>query len=206
MTLMCQKVVSQLKGDCAASKWRELCCEWHSCAKNWFRSCETPFQMVSRLRNSRSTLRACLQTAITSSFHLQIAYRLKRWTPDFQSFPTRYCMHNLNFGKWSRCVQQLPKWGCGCEIGIFHFLGLRSHFAAAKWESLCCGMALVCQNRLRNCEIPCGMELWLRNWEFSRFGASQPFRSCEMRVTVLRNGTRVPKVGFAAEIKLKTRN
>ena len=25
------------------------------------------------------------------------------------------------------------------------------------------------------------------------FGISQPFRSCEMRVTVLRNGTRVPK-------------
>ena len=42
------------------------------------------------------------------------------------------------------------------------------------------------------------MELWLRNWDFSRFGTSQPFRSCEMRVTVLRNGTRVPKVGFAA--------
>ena len=27
---------------------------------------------------------------------------------------------------------------------------------------------------------------------------SQPFRSCEMRFTVLQNGTRVPKVGFAA--------
>ena len=37
------------------------------------------------------------------------------------------------------------------------------------------------------------MELWLRNWDFSRFRTSQPFRSCEMRVTVLRNGTRVPK-------------
>ena len=34
-------------------------------------------------------------------------------------------------------------------------------------------------------------------WDFAAI--SQPFRSCEMRVTVLRNGTRVPKSGFAAE-------
>ena len=25
--------------------------KWHSCAKGWFHSCETPFKMVSRLRN-----------------------------------------------------------------------------------------------------------------------------------------------------------
>ena len=25
--------------------------KWHSCAKGWFRSCETPFGMASRLRN-----------------------------------------------------------------------------------------------------------------------------------------------------------
>ena len=85
------------------------------------------------------------------------------------------------------------KWSFGCEIGIFHVLGFRSRFAAAKWGSLCCKMALVWQNVLRSREIPYGMELWLRNWKFSRFRASQPFRSCEMRVTVLRNGTRVPK-------------
>nr|CAN61680.1 hypothetical protein VITISV_031949 [Vitis vinifera] len=41
------------------------------------------------------------------------------------------------------------------------------------------------------------MGLWLRNWEFLRFGISQPFCSCEIRVTMLRNGTRVPKFGFA---------
>ena len=38
------------------------------------------------------------------------------------------------------------------------------------------------------------MELWLRNWEFSCFGGSQLFRSCEIGVTMLRNGTRVPKL------------
>ena len=60
-------------------------------------------------------------------------------------------------------------------------------YCAAKWHS-CAKIGLAAA------KIPCGMELWLRNWEFSHFGTSQPFRSCEMRVTVLRNGTRVPKV------------
>ena len=73
--------------------------KWHSCAKWWFRSCETPFQMASRLRNSRSALRVRLQTAITSSFHLQSVYCLKNWTPDFPCFETRYGMHNLSFRK-----------------------------------------------------------------------------------------------------------
>ena len=38
---------------------------------------------------------------------------------------------------------------------------------------------------------------WGFSCEIGSFYASQPFRSCEMRVTVLRNGTRVPKSGFA---------
>ena len=60
-------------------------------------------------------------------------------------------------------------------------------YGAFKWHS--------CAKKwFRNFEILFKMELWLRNWEFLRFGISQPFRSCEMRVTVLRNGTRVPKV------------
>nr|CAN62947.1 hypothetical protein VITISV_017684 [Vitis vinifera] len=46
--------------------------------------------MASRLRNSRSTLRVCLQKTITFSFQLQIVHRLKLWTPDFPSFETRY--------------------------------------------------------------------------------------------------------------------
>ena len=40
-----------------------------------------------------------LQTAITSSFQLQIMHRLKLWTPDFPSFETKYGMHEMNFGK-----------------------------------------------------------------------------------------------------------
>ena len=55
---------------------------------------------------------------------------------------------------------------------------------AAKWHS--------CAKKwFRSYEIPCGMDLWLRNWEFSRFGASQPFRNCEMGAPMLRSGTRV---------------
>ena len=113
MALMCQKVVSQLKGDFAAvSQLRNegnCAAKWHSCAKSWFRSCETPFQMASRLRNSRSTLRACPQKTITSSFHLQIAYRLKRWTPDFPSFERRYSMYNLSSRKCSKIVSNNSK-------------------------------------------------------------------------------------------------
>ena len=56
-------------------------------------------------------------------------------------------------------------------------------------------MALVCQrvisqlrNSLRNGALAA------KSGSFYALG----FRSCKMRVTVLRNGTRVPKVGFAA--------
>ena len=39
---------------------------------------------------------------------------------------------------------------------------------------------------------------------FFNFGTSQPFRSCEMGVTVLRNGTRVPK--SASQLRNSLRN
>ncbi|WJZ84324.1 hypothetical protein VitviT2T_003933 [Vitis vinifera] len=55
---------------------------------------------------------------------------------------------------------------------------------SAKWHS--------CAKKwLRSCEILCEMELSLQKWDLSCFGGSQSFRSCEMGVTVLRNGTRV---------------
>nr|CAN82047.1 hypothetical protein VITISV_016302 [Vitis vinifera] len=106
--------------------------------------------MASRLRNSRSALRACLQTTITSSFHLQIAYRLKRWTPDFPRFETRYRMHNLSSKK---CFKNVSN---SSEIEVRHF---RSWFAQSSSNG----------------------------HNFSVSNPNQPFRSCEMRVTVLRN-------------------
>ena len=102
----------------AAAKWAYGAATWHSCAKGWFRSCETPFQMTSRLRNSFSTLRTCLQMTITFSFQLQIVYRLKIWTHDFPSFETRYIMHNLSSRKCSKNVSNSSKMGCGCNISV----------------------------------------------------------------------------------------
>ena len=80
-------------------------------------------------------------------------------------------------------------------------------------------MALVCQkvisqsrNTLRNGALPAKLGVFMLHCHFTAakhpakwgfgceirsFYASQPFRSCKMRVTVLRNGTCVPKVGFA---------
>ena len=47
----------------------------------------------------------------------------------------------------------------------------RSHFAmrfaAVKLMLLFCKVAHVCQNHFRNCEIPCGMGLLLRNLGFT---------------------------------------
>ena len=40
-------------------------------------------------------------------------------------------------------------------------------FVTAKLMLLCCEVAHVCQNRFRNCEIPCGMGLLLRNLGFT---------------------------------------
>ena len=109
-------------------------------------------------------------------------------------------MLNLNFRKWSRCVQQLPKWGAAvtclfmvCTLKDFKVLRFCSHFAAAKWVYRASKWHSCAKKWFRSFEILFKMELWLRNWDFSRFGISQPFRSCEMRVTVLQNGTRVPK-------------
>ena len=47
---------------------------------------------VMSMRNFFLALRSCLQMAITSSFQLQIAHRLKSWTPDFPSFEMIYRM------------------------------------------------------------------------------------------------------------------
>ena len=100
--------------------------------------------------------------------------------------------------KWHSCAKsgfaasKYPtEWSFSCEIGSFYALVFRSRFAAVKWGSLCCEMALVCQNVLRSREIPCGMGLLVRNQTLPLRNA---FRSCEMMAPVLRSGTRVPKV------------
>ena len=49
-------------------------------------------------------------------------------------------------------VKSFAEWSFPCENGIFHALVVRSRFAAAKWESPCYKMALVCQSWFRSCE------------------------------------------------------
>ena len=75
-----------------------------------FCSCEIP---VGALRDR-------LQTAITSSFQLQIMYCLKHWTPDFPSFEMRYSIHNLSSRKCSKNVSNSRKIG----VRLRHFSSL----------------------------------------------------------------------------------
>ena len=98
------------------------------------------------------------------------------------------------FAAISQLRNTLRNGALAAKLGVFTFwhfttvsqLRNEGH-CAAKWHS--CAKKWLC-----SCEILCEMELSLRKWDLSRFGASQPFRSCEMGVPVLRSGTRVPKV------------
>ena len=60
----------------------------------------------------------CLQTAITSSFQIQIMYRLKNYIPDVPSFKMIYGMHNLSFRKCFKNVSNSSEIWCGCNISI----------------------------------------------------------------------------------------
>ena len=108
---------SQLGGHFAAKEHfhRPFHSPFHSCEmRGWI--CEMALVcqgVVSQLRNTlrnfrrafRSTLCSCLQTAITSSFQLRFIHRLKRWTPNFLRFETKYSMHEMDSIKYSKCVQ-----------------------------------------------------------------------------------------------------
>nr|CAN78700.1 hypothetical protein VITISV_041550 [Vitis vinifera] len=170
---------------------------------------------------------SCLEKAISSSFQLQFVHRLKRWIPDFLRFEMAILKLGGDFAAISKLGDDFAaKWHFRrpfLKLGAFSQRGmdfaeeensrspfrslkvisqLKGDFAAVSYlqnEGNCAAKWHSCAKKwFRSYEIPCEMELWLRNWEFLRFSNSQPFCSCEMRVTILRNGTRVPKVGFAA--------
>ncbi|WKA06746.1 hypothetical protein VitviT2T_024631 [Vitis vinifera] len=101
----------------ADAKMEAWAAKWHSCAKGGFHSSFRSCEMGFGLRNFRSALRGCLQMTITSSFQLQFAHRLKRWTPDFPRFEKRYSMHEMDSKKYSKCVQQL----CHLEFFMLDF-------------------------------------------------------------------------------------
>ena len=69
-----------------------------------------------------------------------------------------------------------------CALKDFKVWRFRNHFAAAKWVYGALKWHSCVKGWFRSCEIPCEMGLWLRNWEFLRFGISLPFRSCEIRL------------------------
>ena len=120
---------------------RPFCSPFYSCEMRGL-SCEMELVcqwVVSQLRNTlrnfrssiRSTLCGCFQLAITSSFQLQFTYRLKRWTPDFPRFKTRYSMHEMDSRKYSKCVQQfLSSWIL--HVRFLSFSSLHSWLALAK--------------------------------------------------------------------------
>ena len=59
-------------------------------------------------------------------------------------------------------------------------------------------MALVCQNRFRNCEIPCGMELWMRNQGFSCFYSFATVSQLRIGGSCAAKWHSCAKIGFAA--------
>nr|CAN77565.1 hypothetical protein VITISV_019078 [Vitis vinifera] len=79
----------------------------------------------------------------------------RRWTPLRNAF----CSYEINVTvlrsgtrvpkSLSQLRNTLRNGTFVAKSGLYHFA---SRFAAAKWGLLCCEVALVCQNRLRNCE------------------------------------------------------
>nr|CAN60843.1 hypothetical protein VITISV_042885 [Vitis vinifera] len=139
-------------------------------------------EMGVRLRNFRLALCVHLQTAITSSFQLQFDHRLKRSTPDFPSFETRYSMHNLSSRKCSKMCPTVVKWRCDISAH-----GLCRHLQTAITSSF----QLQIEHRLK---------LWTPHFPrfettygFEDFAAISQLRNEGMR---LRNGTRVLRGGF----------
>ena len=139
--------------------------------------------------------------AITSSFHLQIEYRLKLWTRDFPNFETTYGMHEMNFGKIKMCptvakmgvqMQQVNSWCARWRIlRCGDFAATKWVYRALKWNSCAKGW-------FHSCETPFQMASQLRNGGFSRYGGFAATSQLRNRCTGLRNGTHVPRDLFAA--------
>ena len=83
------------------SKW-----QWLSLKLGPFRIHKLEFEFISWIsksfRNGSSTLRSCLLMAITFSFQLWFAQRLKRWTLDSLILETTYIIYKMDSIKWSK--------------------------------------------------------------------------------------------------------
>ena len=88
--------------------------------------------------------------AVTPSFQLQIAHRLKHWIFDFLGFETTYSMHKLNFRKcsksgWHDCHQEYASWQislCFSSLhsGFAYGKGLQSFGSSCFWALHCFAM------------------------------------------------------------------
>ena len=110
---MCRSQISgstkdQFAGEnevCKISQTHKKGLRNHFAAKGWFRSKRLISQQKADFAALRSWLSACgvqLTTAVTPSFQLRIAHRLKHWITDFLIFKTTYSMHKLDFRKCSK--------------------------------------------------------------------------------------------------------
>ena len=96
-----------------------------------FRNERLILQLILQLRNFRTAWSGCLQMAITSSFQLQFAHRLKCWTSDFPSFEMTYSVHEMDSKKCSKCVEEfLSSWIL--HVRFLCFSSLHSWLALAK--------------------------------------------------------------------------
>ena len=102
------------------------------------------------LWNCLSAWCGCLPIAITSLFQLWFVHRLKRWTPDFTSFETKYSIHKMD----SRSARFVSNSCCPLEFLHVRFLylffllaflicfwkrttKLQSLDSSCKWASIC---------------------------------------------------------------------
>ena len=92
----------------AFSHFKKIFAPWKGFFALWISRCEIPAQLCV----------VCLLMAITSSFQIQIMYRLKHWIPDFPSFKIIYGMHNLSSMKCFKNVSNSSEIWCGCNISI----------------------------------------------------------------------------------------
>ena len=141
--------ISQLKSDFVALKWVYGAAKRHWCAKKWFRSREIPCEMELWLWNWEFLCFAAIS-------QLQNTLRNGALAVKLGVFMLRSCKTPCEMGLWLR------NW---------EFFMLRSRFTAAKWGSLCCEMALVCQkvasqlrNPLRNGAFPVKMGSFMLWW------------------------------------------
>ena len=97
------------------------------CAK-WLRNSRSKRLISQPCKNLPSAWSDQLAMAVTPSFQLRIAHRLKHWILDFLSFEMVYRMYKMDFKKYSKSVKE----DCSCFplFSSLCFSSLRCSFLA----------------------------------------------------------------------------